>query len=372
MENLKEIIADQIKKAGAISFRDFMEMALYYPGYGYYTSAHTKIGRIGDFYTSAHVHPVFGALIGKQIAEMWEAMGKPGSFYIVEIGAGTGYVAHDMLAYLEGTDFFEAIHYVIIEINIHLIKEQQQLLHRYQNKIQWVLSPAEITPVTGCLFSNELLDAFPVHLIYTNGGKISEIYVTIKNDDFCEEYEECSAEILSYLDEFSIFLPSEYRTEVNLDIRKWLSDVTPIIDKGFIFTIDYGYPAAEYYSPRRKAGTIMCYYRHQLNDNPYQHIGHQDITAHVNFSSLKKWGEEYGFECVGFANQGTFLVSLRIDEVLQEKYAANNIKRNSVNAVSKLISPEGLGESHKILIQYKGKLNQILSGYSLRNKRNIL
>ncbi len=369
---LQEIIADRIKKEGAISFRDFMEMALYYPDYGYYTSADTEIGRSGDFYTSAHIHPVFGALIGKQIAEMWEAMGRPDSFYIIEMGAGKGYVAHDMLAYLEGTEFFEAVHYVIVEINKHLIKKQQQLLHRYHDKIHWALTLKETTSVTGCLFSNELLDAFPVHLIYYDGGKLHEIYVTIKQDNFCEVYEECSLEIINYLHEFSISLPRDYRTEVNLDIRKWLKDVSSTIGNGFIFTIDYGYSAAEYYSPLRKAGTIMCYYRHQINDNPYQHVGLQDISAHVNFSAVKKWGEEYGFDCLGFAPQGTFLVSLRIDETLQANYAKDDFTHHDIYAVSRLVSPEGLGESHKVLIQNRGNIKQLLSGYSLRNKRNLL
>ena len=369
---LKQIIAERIRREGAISFRDFMEMALYYPEYGYYTSADTEIGCRGDFYTSSHVHPVFGALIGRQIAEMWEVMGKPDSFHIIEMGAGRGFLAHDMLSYLRETEFFDALTYVIVEINPHIKKKQEEQLSGFNKKTQWVSSLTQISPVIGCVFSNELLDAFPVHLISSKGGRINEIYVNIENDEFYEVYKECRPEVINYLSEFGITLPPDYRSEVNLDIKDWLKDAAITLREGFIFTIDYGYPTADYYSPSRTRGTLLCYYRHQVNDNLYQQVGEQDISAHVNFSAVNKWGEEYGFEPVGFSSQGTFLVSLRIDEVLQERYAAEESSEPGRNTVSQLVSPAGLGESHRILIQYKGKQKHELGGFSLRNRLNTL
>ena len=369
---LKQIIADRIRREGAISFRDFMEMALYYPEYGYYTSANTEIGGRGDFYTSSHVHPVFGALIGKQIAEMWEVMGKPDGFHIIEMGAGRGFLAHDMLSYLRDTEFYDALTYVIVEINPHLQEKQRQQLSGFKKKTQWVSSLTQISPVIGCVFSNELLDAFPVHLISSKGGRINEIYVNIENNEFYEVYKECRPEVINYLSEFGITLPHDYRTEVNLHLKNWLNDAAITLREGFIFTIDYGYTAAEYYSPARNRGTLLCYSRHQAHDNPYKNAGEQDISAHVNFSAVKKWGEEYGFEPVGFSSQGTFLVSLRIDEVLQERYADEESSAQGRNAVSQLISPAGLGESHRILIQCKGKQKHELGGFSLRNRLTTL
>jgi SAM-dependent MidA family methyltransferase len=369
---LKQIITDRIKKEGSISFRDFMEMALYHPGYGYYASADTEIGGRGDFYTSSHVHPVFGALIGKQIAEMWEVMKRPSSFHVIEMGAGRGYLAHDMLSYLKETEFYDALEYVIVEINPYLKKKQEEQLSVFNNKMKWVSALTDISSVSGCLFSNELLDAFPVHLIRSDCGRISEVYLTVENNDFYEVYKECRPEVINYLSEFGITLPQDYRTEVNLDLKNWLKDISLTIKEGFVFTIDYGYPAADYYSQERTRGTILCYYRHQAHDNPYQRAGEQDISAHVNFSALKKWGEELGFETVGFTSQGAFLVSLRIDEVLNERFAGCEGSEGSINMVSRLISPEGLGESHKVLMQYKGKLKQNLSGYSLRNRLTSL
>jgi SAM-dependent MidA family methyltransferase len=198
---LKKIIADRIMQEGPISFRDFMEMALYYPEYGYYTSAATEIGCQGDFYTSAHVHPVFGALVGKQIAEMWEVMGRPAPFHIIEMGAGQGYLANDLLAYLRESEFFNALTYVIVEINPYIKKKQKEHLKGFKTKLRWASTLTEINPVSGCVFSNELLDAFPVHLIYTNSGKINEIYVSIERGDFSEVYKEGNPEILNYLSE---------------------------------------------------------------------------------------------------------------------------------------------------------------------------
>ena len=349
-----------------------MEMVLYYPEYGYYTSADTEIGCRGDFYTSSHVHPVFGALIGKQIAEMWEVMGKLDSFHIIEMGAGRGFLSHDMLSYLRDTEFYDVLSYVIVEINPRLQEKQKQQLSGFKQKTQWVSSLTQISPVIGCLFSNELLDAFPVHMINIHDGKINEIYVNIENDEFYEVYKECKPEVINYLSEFCITLPQDYRTEVNLDIKDWLKDAAITLREGFIFTIDYGYPAADYYSPERTRGTLLCYHRHQVHDNLYQQVGEQDISAHVNFSAVKKWGEEYGFKPVGFSSQGTFLVSLRIDEVLQERYAAEENSASGRNTVSQLISPAGLGESHRILIQYKGKQKHKLGGFSLRNRLTTL
>ena len=162
----------------------------------------------------------------------------------------------------------------------------------------------ELSAIEGCILSNELLDAFPVHLVEMD-EELKEIYVAVADGHFTEIKGALSTDSLaSYLKEFSIELPAGYRTEINLRIRDWLASSSEILSKGFILTIDYGYPAREYYSEERNRGTLLCYYHHQVNENPYQNIGVQDITAHVNFSSVKKWGEEFGLKTLGFCNQG--------------------------------------------------------------------
>ena len=254
---LKKIIADRIKHEGPISFRNFMEMALYYPGYGYYTSADTEIGCRGDFYTSSHVHPVFGALIGMQIAEMWVVMGKPDSFHIIEMGAGRGFLSHDMLSYLRDTEFYDVLSYVIVEINPHIKKKQEEQLSGFNKKTQWVSSLTQISPVIGCVFSNELLDAFPVHLISSQCGKIKEIYVSIENNEFCEVYKDCMPEIINYLSEFGITLPHDYRTEVNLDLKNWLKDAAITLREGFIFYYRLWLPGCGLLQPLTNQGDVI-------------------------------------------------------------------------------------------------------------------
>ena len=369
---LKRIIADRIQRDGPISFRKFMELALYYPEYGYYTSPDTDIGCRGDFYTSPHVHPVFGAMIGRQIEEMWRTMDMPDEFHIIEAGAGKGYLAGDMLAYFKDTRFYEAVRYTIIEINPHIQEKQQSLLAPFRNKIQWAASLSETAGITGCIVSNELLDAFPVHRICMDDGTLREVCVTIEGDTFTEVLCECSAELKNYLDDYAIILPAGYRTEINLELRNWLQSFSAALAEGFIFTIDYGYPAWEYYSPARNRGTLICYYQHQVSENPYDNIGRQDISAHVNFSAVKKWGEACGCATIGYCPQGTFLVSLGIDSVLQDGYNKSEDVSPGHGRVSALISPEGLGESHKVLIQYKGSRKPQLSGFSLRNRVDAL
>ncbi|MDI6727744.1 MAG: SAM-dependent methyltransferase [Thermodesulfovibrionales bacterium] len=374
MSPLKEKIIERIESEGPINFETFMEMALYYPGLGYYTKDSTKIGRAGDFYTSPHLHSIFGAMIGRQMEEMWTIIGNPDIFHVVEMGAGMGYLAKDMLEYLEGKEIFKHLKYTIVEVNPTVRAKQQELLSEFKDNIKWIFSIDEIEPVTGCFLSNELLDAFPVRLIEVSNNPdngLKEIYVSIDGDDLVEIKMPCSAEVKTYLNEFDIKLPEGYKTEVNLKIKDWLIEVTNKLLEGFILTIDYGYPAQDYYSEDRNRGTLLCYYQHQINENPYQNIGEQDLTAHVNFSSLKKWGDELGLKSLGFCSQGTYLVSLGIGEIIKELYG-DSPDVFDVAKIKGLIMPQGMGESHKVMIQYKGKTEPGLRGFSFRNQLKYL
>lgn len=355
-----------------------MEMALYYPGLGYYTKDSTKIGRTGDFYTSPHLHSIFGAMIGKQMMEMWELIGKPEIFHVVEMGAGMGYLAKDMLEYLSGSksndkrqkDIFKHLKYTIVELNLAVKTKQQELLSEFMDKVNWISNLNELESVTGCFLSNELLDAFPVRLVEMD-NEIKEIHVSLNGDDFVEMGMPCTGEVEEYFREFGIELPKGFRTEANLKIKSWLKEVSNKLFKGFVLTIDYGYPAEDYYSEDRSRGTLLCYHQHQVNENPYQNIGQQDLTAHVNFSSLKKWGDELGLKTIGFCPQGTYLVSLGIDEVITEFYG-NSPDAFEIAKIKGLILPQGMGESHKVMVQYKGDGEPILRGFTLRNQKGKL
>ena len=400
MTPLEKIIIDKIKKQGSITFETFMDMALYYPELGYYTSPDLKIGRKGDFYTSPHLHKIFGAMIGKQLEEMWEIMERPSVFHAVEIGAGAGYLCKDILDYLKTREIFQSLNYIIVEINPVMIEKQKELLSNPPNpwspsappksgkpplikvmtrrggerglldeKVKWVSSLRELNNIRGCIFSNELLDAFPVHVVEI----VKEIYVAFDGNKIIELKQDISSiDIINYIKEFSIDIPNGYKTEINLKIKDWLKEISEILHEGFVITIDYGYTAKEYYDEERSKGTLLCYHKHRMNENPYENIGEQDITAHVNFSSLKKWGEEIGLKTIGYCQQGTFLISLGIDEVITEIYGNSSDYESEILKIKGLILPQGMGESHKVMIQYKGERLPALRGFSMRNQINTL
>jgi SAM-dependent MidA family methyltransferase len=369
---IEQKIIERVRKEGPIPFESFMKMSLYEPGIGYYASENTDIGKAGDFFTSQHLHPVFGAMIGRQLEEMWEILGRPSVFHAVELGAGTGLLCLDILNYLRDKLPFDAFTYVIVELNPFLRDKQVKLLHSYSGKVKWVSSLGELGSTDGCILSNELLDAFPVHLVEMD-EELKEIYVTFADGHFGEIKGPLSTDLLAeYLKDFSIELPSGYRTEINLRIRDWLASSSEILSKGFILTIDYGYPAQEYYSEERNRGTLLCYYHHQVNENPYQNAGIQDITAHVNFSSVKKWGEDFGLKTLGFCNQGTFFVSLGIDEVMSELYTNSSDYLFEIAKIKRLILPGTIGETHKVMVQYKGTDNLNLRGFAIKNQKDRL
>ncbi|MCG6552482.1 MAG: SAM-dependent methyltransferase [Candidatus Magnetominusculus sp. LBB02] len=379
---LKKIIIKRIRENGPMPFKDFMQEALYHPGCGYYMSKETMpFGREGDFFTASHLHPAFGASIGRQIEQMWMIMGRPSPFYIIEFGPGRALMAGDMLRYLKNTEFFACLSYVIIEANPAMAALQRQGLKDFsETKISWAARADELSPVCGCILSNELLDAFPVHLVQMENGALKQVWVGSDGDNLIEILVEPSKEIISYVEEFDIdmlrdstakaAIQSGYRTEINLAVRDWLKDCAAILREGFILTIDYGFPAWKYYHPARTRGTLVCYHRHKTSENPYEHIGQQDITAHVNFSAVSKWGQPHGFSPVGYASQGQFLISLGIDELLSQISLDENYQFEAIK-IKRLIVPDGMGETHKVMVQYKGtaaaNIPQ-LRGFTIRNQ----
>ncbi len=378
MNPLEEILIEKIKQEGPVTFETFMDMALYYPDLGYYSSGGNVIGRRGDFYTSPHLHPVFGAMIVKQLTEMWEAMGKPSVFHAVEIAAGAGYLCKDIFDYLHnslsetGSAFLKSLRYVIAEPFLHFEEKQRETLVRYAKDITWIKSLAGPDQFIGCIFSNELLDAFPVHLIEME-DVLKEVYVDFNGKEFVEVKNNISSpELTKYLKEFSISLQPHYKTEINLKIKGWLKEAGVALLKGFLLTIDYGYSAREYYSEERTKGTLLCYHKHQVNENPYRNMGRQDITAHVNFSSLKKWGEGLGLKTIGYASQGAFLTASGIDEVITERYSDSSDYLSEIAKIKGLIFPQGMGESHRVMVQYKGEGEPALRGFLMRNQKDNL
>ena len=393
---LCEALASRIAESPQhrITFAQYMDMVLYHPAHGYYATKTEKIGVQGDFFTSPLLGADFGELLVKQFVQMWEILGKPAPFSLVEMGAGQGILAGDILKYLKQhySIFFAVLDYTIVEKSSALRQEQQQRLQEFS--LRWCnLEEISTNSITGCFFSNELVDALPVHQVSLQQGRLREIYITTKNltpqppslkgkgelegkgeianqkdafntnIEFTEVIDELSTpELIKYFDLVDIKLlssayPDGYRSEVNLAALDWLKMVGEKLQRGYLLTIDYGYPASRYYSPTRSQGTLQCYYQHRHHDNPYINIGRQDITAHVDFTALERWGDRCGLHKVGFTQQGLFLMALGIGDRIA---AVSNITGQSIQeilrrreALHQLINPQGLG-GFGVLVQSKG------------------
>ncbi len=354
---LSSIIIQEIRQHGSISFRDFMDMALYYPGLGYYTSAKNKIGKSGDFYTSPNLSPIFGEMIGKQIEEMWHIMGEK-EFTVVEMGAGTGLLSGDVLSYLRRNHrFYRDLNFCIIEKSSSLRKEQEARLKG--ERITWHDSIQEIGKIRGCVYSNELVDAFPVHVVQME-EELMEVFVGFEKH-FIEILKPASLQLMDYLKELNIELPVGFRSEINIEAINWLREIACALEKGYIMTVDYGYPSGELYQEYRNHGTLMCYYRHTANDNPYLNIGQQDITSHVNFSALHHWGITCGLELCGLTDQAHFLIGLGIEDHIRNLQATGSFDYyKKILPVKTLLMD--MGKSFKILIQKKATADCELSG----------
>jgi SAM-dependent MidA family methyltransferase len=364
---LNDIIAARIADQGRITFADFMAACLYEPGIGYYTSAGRKVGAEGDFYTSITVHAAFGRVVAREIARMWRSMDSPAAFTLVECGAANGRLACDIMDYLaeREPEMYHGVRLVLVEQEPSLESAQREMLAAHVERLAW-LSPEEFASgnftFSGCLYSNELIDALPVHRVVMTAEGLREIYVTLKDGEFAEEAGDLSTpEIEAHLNRVAIELHPGQQAEVNLNAPKWLTAASKALQSGYILTIDYGYPAAEYYAPKRKLGTLLCYFRHQVEENPYIRLGLQDITAHVDFTTLMKCGEELGLQNNWFGEQYRFLLSVGIVEEIEEieRSARSDEEKLRLRlTLKKLIMPEGgMGDTFKILVQSRGVAN---------------
>jgi SAM-dependent MidA family methyltransferase len=361
---LKQVILDRIRENGPMTFAAYMAACLYEPGLGYYTSPGRKVGAEGDFYTSSNVHAVFGRLIARELCRMWEVLGQPPRFEIAEVGAGNGRLARDILDAIGELNpaFYGTLTYRLIEAEPSLAQTQREILDGHLDRAAWS-DPADLAAgrlsFTGCLLSNELIDAFPVHVVEMTAAGLREVYVTAADDELGEEFRLPSTpELEEHLRYLGVSLHEGQRAEINLAAPRWLATVAGALDRGFVMTIDYGYQAAELYAPMRKNGTLLCYYRHTVEENPYLRPGLQDMTSHVDFTTLMRRGDELGLTTVWFGEQYRFLMGAgMMEEMLaMESGAATEDERLKGRlALKKLLLPDGgMGDTFTVLIQAKG------------------
>lgn len=350
--------------AKRFTFAAFMAWVLSHPEYGYYSRGKVAIGVQGDYVTAPSLGPDFGELLAVQFQEMWQVLDCPPSFCLLEMGAGTGSLADSILHFIQENypDFWSVLDYQIIEASSALQRQQQQALQSFGFKVRWTnwLEIADHSLV-GCCFSNELVDAFPVHRVVRHQGQLREIYVTAQAGTLVETIDQLSTpQIAIYFQTLGIDLmdsayADDYCTEVNLESQSWLQQVAQKLARGYVLTIDYGYSAQKYYHPQRYQGTLQCYYQQRYHGNPYVNLGEQDITSHVNFTALEEWGKHLELEPLGGLPQSVFLMNLGLGERLADlstgHYPLPQLLRRR-EELHQLIDARGLGKFW-VLLQSK-------------------
>ena len=359
MTELDEIIRAEIRISGPMRFDRFMDLALYHSDFGYYAQIgkRSQTGRGGDFFTSVSVGPLFGRLLARQFFQMWRALGSPSSFGIVEQGAHDGRLACDILEWCraETAEFFSAIRYGIVESSPAARRIQKELAEKTDvaGSVVWLdrLASMDGWPV-GIFFSNELVDAFPVRVITYLSGQWREKRVGVDEGNtllwVTREIED--RELVQAIGTLSLPLVEGYTTEINLSARRWMKEIASVVKQGYVVTIDYGFPASVYYAPLRTGGTLTAYLNHRRTEEVLIEPSRRDITAHVDFTTLARTGEEAGLTTLGFVDQQRFLMGIAADELEGKPGPLAHIQGN-LRAWNTLTHPEYLGARFHALLQ---------------------
>jgi SAM-dependent MidA family methyltransferase len=349
---LREAITDRIRASGPISFAEFCETALYHPRHGYYfTNDPTR-----DFQSSPNVHPVFGAAIARRLAAFWRDMGSPGRFDVFEAGASSGRLAADILRYLRSTepDLYHATRYVVQDVTLSGEAAIDRLVDAgiAPDKVEVAASLPAAGQIEGCILSNELLDALPFHRVRRREGQLYELLVGLDDGSLVDVEARPRPDIVAHFEALGVDVDEGCEAEVNLAAPAWIRRAAAALRRGYILTLDYGYEAADLYAPWRKRGTLLTFYRHTSGDDPYARIGRQDITASVDFTSVKRAGEAAGLRTVEFTTQSEFLAALGIGEALAQPPQPDQLEAYTAlrRAVMELTDGAGLGRI-RVLIQ---------------------
>lgn len=350
MSDLVNVIKAKIRENGPISFRDYMDLSLYHPQFGYYNTKSVKIGKQGDFYTSAYLGNSVGAMIARKMEEFWCILGKQ-RFTIVEYGAGTGKLTEDILIALrDKQDMYAKLRYCIIEKSPAMVDLEKL---RLQEKVEWFNDITEVKEICGCVLSNELLDNFPVHRVVMQ-EQLMEVFVDYRHG-FKEILRPASPALTNYFSALGLSLPAGFKAEVNLQAISWIKAVAEALTGGYVLTIDYGGLNEEMYRNKREGGTLRCYTKHSVNDDYYHHVGKQDLTAHVNFSALRYWGQKYGLREILFSCQGEFLLQMGFNDWLMANYSGATNVALAAQKIAMLRNTLilDMGSKFKVLIQEK-------------------
>ena len=320
-DDLVARIRAEIARTGPMSFARFMELALYDPAGGYYRSATARPGREGDFLTAPETHPIFGSALALGIAEVWDRLGRPDEFVLREYGAGTGTLALAILdrLRLDGSELAAILRYDPIEVESRRLETVAARL----GAAGWanvLVDPAERgRPVVGVVLGNEVLDALPTHRVIAREGGLREVLVGSAHGRFVDvEAEPTTSELAARLRAEGIELADRQHAEICLAVDPWMAQAAAGLRQGLLLLIDYGHPASELYDPhRRPNGTLLAYLRQRAHDDPYRHVGRQDLTAHVDVTAVERAAARADLVHLGTTTQAEFLVGLGTEALLQ-------------------------------------------------------
>jgi SAM-dependent MidA family methyltransferase len=373
---LADRIRDEIERhQGSIDFRRYMEMALYEPGLGYYSAGARKFGKAGDFITAPEISALFSSCLAVQCEEVLQTLQ---GGVILELGAGTGTMACDLLDELQRRNSLPD-KYLILETSADLKQRQcanlarriPHLLHR----ITW-LDRLPSSPVTGLIIANEVLDAQPVQRLYKSDNRIFECGVAWDGYEFNWIARDAPPELALAAGQIQAKLavdwPEAYTTEVNPQLTAWIGSLGDILQQGVMLFLDYGYPQHEYYHPQRSAGTLLCHYRHRVHDDPFFYPGLQDITASVDFTVVAEAAVQSGLSVQGFTGQMYFLMSCELESMMNNIAGQDPVTRHELARQVKLLTMPGeMGERFKVMALGRNYL-QGLRGFALADQRKHL
>jgi len=372
-QQLALLIQDKISQNGGwLSFADYMHMALYTPGLGYYSGGAKKFGMGGDFVTAPEISPLFAQAMANQVAQVLvETQGD-----VLELGAGSGRLAVDLLLALQALNQLPA-HYFILEVSTYLRQVQRESIQKslpanLAERVIWL--DALPDNFVGVMLGNEVLDAVPVHLIYkptsTDAQALCERGVAFNGEFYWQDKPLRAGKLLDLVRAYE--LPDDYLTEVSPAALGLVASLASALSHGAIILVDYGFSAREYYHPQRNLGTLMCHYQHYAHVDPLVYVGLQDITAHVDFSRVANAGEHNGLALMGFCSQAQFLMNCGILEIMSQ-VSPHDMARYAplAAAAQKLLSPAEMGDLFKVIALCK-RLGQPLIGFAAGDKSHTL
>jgi len=351
---LLQVIHQEISEAGgAIPFRRFMELALYHQEHGYYGSGRARVGKEGDFFTSVSVGSIYGRLLASVCCDVWERLGKPSVFTIVEQGANDGSMAADILGSLKNDDeaFYKAVRFMIVEpfpVNRDI---QKQKLAGFTN-VTWVPSLEELPTFTGIHLSNELLDAFPVDSVRWNGSTWDEECVACHEGALVWNTRPIQdPELQTAATNLPAYLTKGFRAEINRGVQPWLTTLHKRLERGVVLTVDYGQAGEDRYAPHRADGTLLAFKKHERFNDPLGEPGLRDITAQVDFTALARSSREVGFEILGYSDQHHFLVGAAEPWLrsLGDFTERSDAARRDLGALQALLNPGSMGMQFKAI-----------------------